>query len=226
MSVLKKGIIAACLVFLGCPSSLYAQDGVDHIVMPTINLNTELTAQWRVNMKVQSRFQQRTENQDQLEHALTDLALIASRKIKLSNRLGIGAMLRFREEQQVNRLIQQYTLIRQYTAFRLSHRVAADQTWSERSPLEARFRYRILAQIPLNGHTINSREWYAKIGNEYLQSFTEGSYDLELRLSPTLGFEITDQNKIELGLEYRLDSFVEGESRNRIFWQLIWYASL
>ena len=42
--------------------------------------------------------------------------------------------------------------------FRLAHRVATDQTWTGREPVVLRVRYRISAEVPLTGTTVNPNE--------------------------------------------------------------------
>jgi len=213
----QRALATSVLFLLFVP--LFTQD-LDLGFLPTFNLNVELSESWRLNSKLESRFQ------DKFSHALTDLAVVASREIGFNNKVAFGAMLRFRNGQTAQRVIQQFTLVRKYDAFRVSHRLASDQTWAKEEPPEVRARYRITAQIPLNGQSVNPREMYLKVGNEYLGSLELQELDLEIRLTPTLGYEFTDQNKIEVGLDYRLGSILQSSARQRMWYSVNWFLAI
>ena len=215
--MLKRALTTSVLFLLFV--RVFTQD-LDLGFLPTFNLNVKLSENWRLNTKLESRFQ------DKLSHALTDLAVVASREIGYNNKVAFGTMLRFRNMQTAQRLIQQYTFVRKYDAFRVSHRLASDQTWAKEEPLEVRVRYRVTAQIPLNGQSVNPREMYLKVGNEYLGSIELQDVDLEIRVTPTLGYEFTDQNKIEVGLDYRLSSILQSPARQRMWYSVNWFLAL
>jgi hypothetical protein len=54
----------------------------------------------------------------------------------------------------------------------------------------------------------------------------DSQYDLELRLLPFLGYEIAVGNNIEIGLDYRINGFTLGETRNRFFLGINWFKVL
>ena len=94
------------------------------------------------------------------------------------------------------------------------------------APTEYRFRYRATLENPLNGKSIDPKEFYLKINNEYLNAFEDREYDLEIRFSPLLGLKLNERNKLELGLDYRLDSFLENKTRNHFWTSINWYLKL
>lgn len=108
----------------------------------------------------------------------------------------------------------------------MAHRFSSDQTFNSENPRELRLRYRITAEIPLNGQSVDPGEFYLKLNNEYLNSWQDGEYDLEIRLVPLAGFEFTDNNKLEFGLDYRLSSFLDGSSRNSFWFNIGWYLKV
>ena len=78
----------------------------------------------------------------------------------------------------------------------------------------------------MNGKSIDPKEFYLKINNEYLNAFEDREYDLEIRFSPLLGLKLNERNKLELGLDYRLDSFLENKTRNHFWTSINWYLKL
>jgi hypothetical protein len=157
---------------------------------------------------------------------LTDFALSVSRKTGLKNALAGGYLVRLREGQVFHRFIQQYTMVKRYETFRMANRLSSDQTFSSDEPWELRLRYRITAEIPLNGQSIDPGEFYLKLNNEYLNSWQEKEPDLEVRLVPLAGFVFRDNNKLEFGLDYRLSSFIDGSSRNSFWLNIGWYVKV
>lgn len=109
---------------------------------------------------------------------------------------------------------------------RLAHRVVADQTFSESEATEYRLRYRLAAEVPLNGQSADAKEFYIKISNEYLNSVQSAEYDLEIRLVPLLGYTVTEKHKIEAGLDYRVNSFLGHNARHSFWISLNWFIEI
>lgn len=198
--------------------------------LPAINLNKNLENDWKINLKLESRqllqeglFSEK-ENVN-YEYILTDIALVGSKKVGLNNSLAGGYLLRLRDEKVFHRAIQQFTLTRRYSGLRLAQRFSADQTFAKDVATTFRLRYRLGAEIPLNGQSVDPKEFYFKITNEYLGSLEDGTSDLEIRLVSLLGYEFTDNNKLEGGLDYRLDSFINDDTRQRFWGSISWYMA-
>jgi hypothetical protein len=199
--------------------------------LPSININYRLNDDWSLNFKTEARhellegtFDGQSEGIN--EYVLTDFSLIAARKVGLSGRVSGGYLIRFREGQVIHRAIQQYTYVQNLSGFRLAHRVVADQTFSPSEATEFRFRYRLATEIPLNGESADPKEFYLKISNEYLNSFQESEYDLEVRLVPLLGYTLSDKYKIEIGIDYRVNSFLDQDAQNSFWTSINWYIDL
>jgi len=92
--------------------------------------------------------------------------------------------------------------------------------------MEFRLRYRLSAEIPLNGQSADPKEFYIKINNEYLNSIKENKYDLELRLVPLLGYAVNQNNKLEVGMDYRVRSFLFSPSRHNTWLSFNWFIEL
>lgn len=157
------------------------------------------------------------------ELLLSDYALSVSRKTGLNNSVSGGYMLRLRDGVLYHRLSQQFTLIGQLSVARLAHRFLADETFSTGKPPEFRVRYRLTGEIPLQGASLDPGEWYVKPGAELIAVLSGGEFEPEVRALPLVGYEITDNNKLEAGVDYRVSSFTGGNSRSSYWFSLNWY---
>lgn len=217
------------LVFL--IGKTFAQDAYSLGTLPSFNLNKGLGNNWSLNFKAETRlrFMQGEFGADvpvDFNFQTADFALTASRKTGLNNSLAGGYLIRQRGEQTYHRFIQQFTIVKRFESFRLAHRFSSDQTFNSEEPWELRLRYRITTEIPLNGQSVDPGEFYLKLNNEYLNSWQESEPDLEIRIVPLAGYEFTDNNKLEFGLDYRLSSFLDGGSRNSFWINIGWYLKI
>lgn len=203
-------------------STVFAQSTYQFGILPSININKKFEHDWYLNTRLESRqlFQRGKINgisEKGYKCLLTDLSFIAAKKVGLNSRIAAGYLIRFEDKALAHRFIQQYVIVQKMSAYRLAHRFLSDQTFSHTEVPEIRFRYRITSEIPLNGESVDPGEFYLKINNEYINSFQAAEYDLEIRLVPLLGYDTTDDFKIETGLDYRVNSFISNNSRNS-FW--------
>lgn len=211
--------------------NLWAQNTYRYGTLPAFNLSKKLAKGWKLDHKIESRqrFKRGTfgrSDTENFKHERVDISLVTAKKIGLNNKIGAGYLIRLTDEKPRHRVMEQFTLIQLFNAFRMAHRIAADQTFGRDAPSEIRFRYRIGAEFPLNGLFVDPNELYFKITHEYLNKFSQGNYDLEARLVPTLGYLITDTNKIEIGIDYRVDGFVDGGAANNFWLKLNWFLKL
>lgn len=207
----------------------YSQAAYELGVLPSININKAINEQYKLNVKVESR--QLLEQgffKDEVpviyDYELTDIALLGSKKIG-HNRIAAGYQARFREGKYVHRLMQQYAITQQKYKYKLGHRIATDQTIQSNEKNVYRLRYRISGLFALSGQQIDENEFYIKANHEYLNQLQDNHYDLEIRLVPMLGHQFSKSNKLELGLDYRINSFIEQDSRSRFFIATNWYLS-
>lgn len=221
------GLLFFMLIGLGGRGQSTYQAGL----LPAINFNYKLPQSWSVNFKIESRQLYKTgtfggEADHTYEYVLTDYALLAAKKVGLNARLAGGYQLRSRDGVVIHRFIQQLAIVERKQGFRLAHRVVFDQTLSSIAPTEYRLRYRLGAEIPLNGESADAREFYLKVNNEYLNALQGDAYDLEIRLVPVLGYIITPRHKVELGIDYRTNSFIDDTAHHIFYTSANWYIEL
>jgi Protein of unknown function (DUF2490) len=218
-------------LFLILSSNIYAQSTYQFGVLPSINLNKNLTKGWGLNFKWESRQsiavgEFGAQPEAGFDYILSDFALFITKKVGLNNSIAGGYQLRARDHEIIHRTALQFAILKKYDAFRLSHRFSTDQTFAQQSPTELRLRYRLATEFPLNGTSVDPHEFYFKLNNEYLNSFEGESYDLELRLVPMLGYGFTENNKLELGLDYRINSFLDDPPRQIAWLSINWYFKM
>lgn len=207
-----------------------AQGTLQTGILPSISVNKSFLNTWKANFKIESRQQTlahnfSTDETNEYSYILTDYSLIVAKKIGLSSSVSGGYLLRFRNNQIHHRFIQQYVIVKNYDKFRLAHRVCMDETITP-STFISRGRYRLTAEIPLNGYSIDAKECYLKINHEYLNQFQNKNYDLEIRLIPMLGYKISDKNKIEAGFDYRINNFISSLPNHKLWLTVGWHVSI
>ena len=199
--------------------------------LPQLNINKILSEKWRLNLKIESRNKfyesiKEFENSIKFQNLNTDYSIIFSKRIGLASSVAGGLLFRSGDKYFKNRYIQQLTLVNQYAFFRIAQRFLVDQTINVNSPIEIRFRYRMTFELPLNGRSIDSKEWYLKLNNELLNCYENKKYNIEFRSSPLLGFKFSDQNKLEFGLDYRNESVLYKISKHQFWLNLNWFIIL
>jgi len=213
------------LILCVLPVVAFAQSDKSLLFLPSVNINKKLKNDWSVNFKTESR-QLLAEEEFYYEYLLTDISMAVAKKVGINTSIIGGYLIRLEEGQVIHRSIQQLNILQRNISFKLAHRIASDQTFEEGDDPEIRVRYRLSSEFPLNGESLDPKEFFLKLGNEYLNAFQGNTYDLEIRGMGFLGYVVTPRNKVELGLDYRIDSFLDGETRNRFFIGVNYYLSI
>lgn len=224
-------IFLLIIIFASIPYFSEAQSSYQAGILPSININKKLPADYKLNFKVESRQELKsgffdTPENFSYEYVLTDFSVLVAKKIAINKSLAVGYLARLQEGKLINRSIQQFILTKSYSGFKLAHRFSADQTFAEDDDSEFRLRYRISSQIPFSGQSVDPKEFYLKLSNEYLNSWQGGDYDFEIRVVPFVGYQFSDTKKLEWGIDYRIDSFLVDSSRNRFWVGINWYQSM
>lgn len=212
-------------------SYLIAQADYEIGVLPEFNFGTSLSNLWSLDAEIASRFETISGTFGKSATAnvyfeLVDVTTVFNRTVGVDAKVGLGYLARFRDDKIIHRFIQQYAFTNPYYGFRIGHRFRVDQTFDPSESIEVRLRYRISSDISLNGEFIDPKEFYLKLGNEYVYSLQESETDLEIRLVPTLGYYLDDDHKIELGIDYRIDSFISTTVDHRFWLNIGYYLSL
>jgi hypothetical protein len=221
---MRKSIWIFCLI-ISLPLISKTQTSFQLGALPSLNFNAKLPKDWSLNFKAESRQALYNENFD-YDYLRTDISLGGGKKIGINTTLSMAYLMRIDNNSISHRAIQQLSFVRRYTGFRLSHRIAADQTFSKHESTEIRLRYRLSSEIPLQGQSLDPKEFFLKLSNEYLNAFERDDYDLEIRLAAFIGYALSATSKLEIGFDNRLDSFILNGTRNRLWIGINFYQAL
>lgn len=230
MNISRSLLVYLILSMMRCYSS-QAQSTFQLGTLPAVNLNKSFPSNWGLNLKWEAR-QVAVPNlhaanpEVQVDGILSDFSAVVSKKVGLQNALAGGYLLRLRSGQRIHRAIQQFTLLDKQGSLRMAHRITTDQTFEPQEPVELRLRYRFTAEVPLNGTSADPKEFYFKVNQEQLNSWQSSDYDLEFRLVPQLGYIFSDDNKVEAGVDYRINSFIRSDSRSALFLNVSWFLKI
>ena len=223
----RLGLYICLFVWLG---QICFGQGIQLGFLPQVNVNYDIQNNWNINGKVESRLVLGKGNledgiREDFSYSLTDISAVLARQVSLRGKLGAGYLMRLSNGKVIHRSSQMYSLVRKYEGFKMGHRFLTDQTFESNEPVTYRLRYRISSEIPLRGQAADSREFYLKMNNEYLGIVENDVSNLEVRWVGTLGYKITDSNKMEWGIDARFRNITR-ESRNFQGWLLFaWYYS-
>ncbi len=216
-------------LFLCLVQSVDAQSSFSSGILPQVRVSAKITEQikWVNGIESRQLFIDDTKDKSlDYEYVLTDISSLLSFKIGAYGAINGGYLIRIEGEEIVHRTIQQFTIVQNYDVIRLGHRFVTDQTFSRNEAPELRLRYRIAVEKPLSGGNIDPTEFYLKLSNEYLLKFQGSESELETRILPFLGYEINKKNKIELGLDYRLDGLLTSGSENDLWLSMNWFYTI
>lgn len=224
-------IILLFLIICFASSLAFSQESYRAGTLTQINLNAPLGKKYKLNTKLEARqiFSEKEidkSRKNQFRYERTDLYFVVTRKVSADNTVGLGYLVRLEEGKLAHRFIQQFNTVHEYDMFTLAHRFVLDETFRHDQPLELRLRYRVGLEKSLNGQSIDPREFYLKINNEYLAIWSNPNTDLEIRASAALGYNIKDNNKVELGLEYRINEFYKSANGQQFWITIAWYYSI
>lgn len=208
----------------------FAQDRYQLGVMPSANMKFSLGDGQELNAKLESRQflldgPEGVAAGNGFRYERSDLELVYNRSLSPLRSIGAGYLFRVEEGSGiVHRFIQQYAIIQRLRAVRIAHRIRTDETFS-REDVRFRFRYRISVEKPLNGLVIDPREFYLKFNNEYLPTLAAGDFDMEIRALATIGYNFSDDMKLETGLDYRAEQIISPDTEHQCWLALGWYYS-
>ena len=123
------------LVFM--PLANFAQSSFEYGILPSLNINKKLPRDWSVNFKTESR-QSLFKDDFNYDYLLTDFSLIAAKKTGINTTIALGYLMSINEEDINNRTIQQISIIKRYSDFRIAHRISSDQTFYKNKDIELR----------------------------------------------------------------------------------------
>jgi hypothetical protein len=218
------------MAFIFCLSMVGKISGqVSSGLLPRVNVSGKISDRMKWYSSIESRkglYDDRLVDATDYQYILTDIAVFLSYKTEPSQRLNIGYTQRHRGGDIFHRVTQQYNIVTLKDDKRIGHRIATDQTFGGNRNAVYRLRYRVVLEKSLSGEVIDKNEFYMKLGSEVLWDYTDGSMNMEWRLIPLLGYEISKSNRIEFGPDYRLGNIFNSQNKSDIWLSLTWFISV
>jgi hypothetical protein len=197
-------------------------------IFPEVSLTKKLNDQYKLNFKIENQeviFDNRDENSanPQFTHYRTDLMMFFDRSIRPGVSVALGVFHRFQDNEDANRIIQQLAILQRLRVLRINHRFRTDQTFTKNDDFEFRFRYRLSLEIPLEGAELDPGEYYMVVSEEPIFSVKGGQFEIENRTAVALGKLFTSQEKLEWGIDYRTDGYIQEGFRTRLWGKISYF---
>lgn len=207
---------------IGIPNFLSAQHADTKGALNGIRLGWK----WSDKGTLVAGLESRVHFEEQIQYIRSELSLASSHRLAKGQQYSWGYLWIFGADIQLHRTFHQISFNRNRASYIAAHRFMLDATFGQMALPRFRVRYRWTVVQPLAGLKVNDRELYLKVNQEIIQDFKEGSYDLEFRWVPLLGYQWTRNNKIEGGLDYRINSWIDGSKARQFFRSsFTWYRT-
>src|SRR5690606_18893090 len=226
----SKGVLSLILILLLITvQRCLAQNGYG--IAPQINTNFKIGTAWKVNSKIENRFVLHQTPQEgtarRAGYESSGLEIVVARNKGRLKHLGAGYRIRWSNKAGsfLHRAMQQYSFGQKLNGLQLVHRFKTDQTFEKNEPIQYRLGYRIGIEKPLNGLRVDPEEFYLKVNNEYVGILTDGKGNVEIKLLAALGYNQSDNDQIEMGVDYRAKNLIGNRMGNQLWLKMGWYHS-
>lgn len=189
-------------------------------------LNYKVTDNWSFNTSIGKRSVWSTVETNSNEEFEGELAFLefdhfATYRFNPSTRGSLGYKYRWRDPSEgfgeyEHRITQQLAYTHFKEIIRLVSRLRLEQRIRNES-FAMRYRYRLSADLPLSGETLDAREFYLVGSNEILFEAVDVEEDTwESRTSASIGYLFNPDLKLEMSFTYRLENFT-GSTEDFLF---------
>ncbi|GMQ29808.1 DUF2490 domain-containing protein [Algoriphagus confluentis] len=220
--------IASIFFLLSVPTFSQSRQTFFTGVFPEVSITRKLTETQKLNFKIENQHvifdnRDREEENPQFSHYRTDIMGFFDHSLRPGVSVALGLFHRFQEGEDGNRIIQQLAVLQKGRSFRVNHRFRADQTFTRNQALELRFRYRLSVELPLEGAEVDPGEFYLLSSAESIFSHKGGEFEIENRLAASLGKFFSRKEKLEWGVDYRTDGYLQDGFRTRLWAKISYY---
>lgn len=211
------------VLFLGVSFTGNCQSNFIGGWLPKVNASLKLSDKTKLVNSIEVR-EVVCKDDFQFTHNLVDISTVFSMKMDLNHSINVGYILRLKEGETIHRFLQHFNIIQNFDNIKLAYCFGFEQFFQTNVHPQYRIRYRATLQKALNGEKVDVSEWYFKLSNEYLYQFNQE--DLEVRLSPYLGYQLSKKDKLEFGLDYRLGKLLDEPKKNSLWFRTTWYINI
>ncbi|NBC83121.1 MAG: DUF2490 domain-containing protein [Bacteroidetes bacterium] len=205
-----------------------AQQSTFHAgILPEIAISYSLNEKLKHTTKIESQHETYFDKWE-YSYSQTDFQSFLDYRFNPFWKGALGYQFRLVEKgNNAHRTIQQIAAVQKYSGFRLGHRFRIDQTFYQSgAAVKYRIRYRLSTEIPLEGESLDPGEYFIILSDEALYSRQDGKNDFENRLAIALGYFVGSKNKLEAGLDYRLEKLLDRKISHNLWLKLGWFYTL
>jgi len=183
-------------------------------------VNHKVSKNYTANFATRSRYFLYRNAAIQYHQQQIDIFHFSTFKLDFSHDLSFGIYYRNRDLFEAGsdelRFTQQFNYKKQRLGVRYGHRFRAEQRILDTKTI-FRQRYRFAVDFPLNGEKLDIGEPYFIGALEGLLSLSKpDTPEIDQRTTAQIGWQLTENLKLQTGLEYRLEAFnIKG--RNNLF---------
>ncbi len=193
--------------------TLYAQENLTAYWQPSAAVNYAVSEIYSHNFSLQNRNYIFDDEETQLSVRQLDLVHFSNLKVQDNQSIALGVLYRFRETfyggANELRLTQQYNITSKPFVVRYGHRLRTEQRITS-VRVTHRFRYRFTLDLPLKGEKLDVGEPYLVSNMESLLSVAkEKQPQYDARFTLHLGWKLSEQMKLQLGVEYRTEDIAQ-----------------
>ena len=188
-----------------------SQDNFESLGETAFAVNHNINDSYRINFAARTRYFLYRNNDINVKNRQIDFVHFSTLKLDYNHSVSLGIQYRFREnfdeESNELRLTQQFNYLKQNLALRFGHRFRFEQRILEDLTI-LRSRYRFALDFPLNGEQLDVGEGYLVTSMEALLSQSSRiKSELDHRTTAQIGWLVTENLKLQVGLEYRFEAF-------------------
>ncbi len=220
------------LVFLFHPLLGQAQNTPSIRWEPGISLTKGIDSRWSYNMSLsgRQRFTEFGEGERNLKTDRWEIKSFGTYTLFGGKKLSLGYMYRtvdpFEPESGwEHRITQQFAFITNFGGYRLGNKFRIEQRIRSSNYL-TRVRYAISNDFPLQGESLDPKEFYLIGGNELVYAFNGLGEELENRFSLGIGRLIQGGQKIQFSVQSRYSDLISANQDHIIQFESVYYFSL
>lgn len=201
-------------------------------LVPQLSVSHKISDEFSVNVKAESwnalLHIPRGEDADwDYDYQGTDFQFFATWAFHPLWKVAAGYQLNAGPEGDIQHLsIQQVSFLQRLERIRLGHRFRTDQTYERNEMERYRLRYRLSAEIPIRGLSLDPGEPYFLVSDEVLLRIRDKETSTENRLGVYWGYYMTNKDKIQFGVDYRIAPVFSGDARNHFWLRASWYVRI
>lgn len=174
-------------------------------------INHNISKKYSINLALRSRYFLYTNATLQYQQQQVDFYHFSTFNLDYNHKVSLGIYYRNRDSYNSGsnelRITQQFNYTKQFLGVRYGHRLRAEQRILETRTI-FRQRYRFAVDFPLNGEKLDIGEAYFISTTESLLSLSKPAKpEVDLRVTAQIGWQITQNLKLQTGLEHRLEAF-------------------